>query len=135
MAQTITLKNPLFTFEPVTPTQIYLTADRNIAAGVNGANGYQFPRIGPALVVAFVKIKAIGTALSVCWRIADTQAETGNFCNSTNLVDAGTLIVPVHTQFNLFSDRTDAQYTGLWDFGTLTGTYTVDMRVEYYPVQ
>jgi hypothetical protein len=136
MAYAIAVKNPCFTYEPVTPSGTSTSADVNMAA--NALAAYTLPRAGPCMVFSLLRFKAVGTALNFDARSATNSALSSNVRKSLAVVDASSNYIAATTTMTLqvwHDDYTNlAAYTGIFGLAAPTGTYTFDVRYEWYPI-
>ena len=137
MAQTIVLKSNIFPILPVTPSAVLLGADRTVVAGVNPAV-WTLPRLGPCLVLALLKMKAVGTVINIQARLANNAGCTTGLQNGVPIIEAASTYfanIPIVFTMEAISDQADTGFFTIFNGGTLTGTYTFDYRFEYYPIQ
>jgi hypothetical protein len=133
MAQTLNFKSSIGGVMAVTPSAIFKGLDTNIAAGANVAA--TLPQAGPCLVVATMNFKAVGSAcVTLAPVFATNSALTGTptygcSLNTVNLPLANTVVTLAAVNY-----LATGAFFGLWQVGTLTGTYTIDYQFEWYPL-
>jgi hypothetical protein len=135
MAQTIGIKDLIFTLMPTTPSATLLGADLTLANGTNAV--WTLPKSGPCLIYAFLKFKAVGTALALFPRTGSNNTLTSNFQQAIAIVDTSSNYITANTTLpvDMISDLAATAYFGLYCNGAPTGSYTLDYRYEYYPLQ
>lgn len=134
MAQTITLKSDLQGIVVGADYGRFKFSDITLVAGANAVQALPFS--GPSFVLAVFKMKTIvgGTALTFSFRFADNTALTTNPMSSTNW-DNTDFSTPVHTCVQpCWTDLSTSAHFGIFVSGTLTGTYTLDVVYEIYPI-
>jgi hypothetical protein len=139
MAQTITFRSNILGLAPMTPLSVTKFADVNIAAGAVCSVALPTVQVGAGYyAVAMFKFKAYGTTLTA-WQplFSDAAAGTGNPQFGEAVTTSSLLLTasPVNIiKREHITDIASNLFFCMYASGTLTGTFTVDGRIEIYSI-
>ena len=139
MTQSITYRSNILGLAPCSPIIVTKFADVNVVAGANCSVSLPTTVVGTGyFAIILIKFKAFGTTLTTFQPLfSDAAAGTGNpqFGESVQTSSLLLTAAPVNIiKRDHLTDIASNLYFCMYHSGTLTGTFTLDARVEIYSI-